>query len=158
MKKYTPFIVIGILLFILLLNYCQPAPIKYEIRINTDSLKREIRKDLVQREVKVIEAVKTDSVRIKYITRWKEIRHDSVIPCQEKLKACDTIIKIDSTEIAQLKEVIKIDSNIIFNQQKVIHQDSVQITGLKKEVKKQKRHKMFLAALTSILAAVAIAR
>jgi len=91
-----------------------------------------------------------ETVRVKYVTKWKEVRHDSLIPCPEKLAVADTVIYQDSSLIYSLKLLCKIDSNIIAEQSKVISADSITIKGLKKEVRKQKIQKWlaFIGAVT----------
>ena len=79
-----------------------------------------------------------DSVRTKVVTRWKTIRHDSLIPCETKLLICDTVIQTDSALISVLKADIEV-SKYLFNQyEEKISQDSVTIHKLTKKVKNRK--------------------
>ena len=99
-----------------------------------------------------------DSVRTKTIVKWKEVRRDSFIPCEEKLILCDTVILVDDTLISELKEGRRIDSAIIFNQDKIIRSDSLTIVDLSKSVKKEKRKKRLMAVLAVIAAGLAVTR
>ncbi len=79
-----------------------------------------------------------DSVRTKVVTRWKTIRHDSLIPCETKLLICDTVILADSALISVLKADIEV-SKYLFNQyEEKISQDSITIQKLTKKVKNRK--------------------
>lgn len=141
----------------------------YDIKINQDSLKKEIVNALAKRSKALAKVEKSDSVRLKVITRWRvakahAIPHDTAHAysnadsCKkivlQLVSACDSVIAKDSCVISHLKEVIKLDSSIIGNYQKSSQIDSLTIVGLKKEVKKQKRQKRLLAALSVVLAGV----
>lgn len=84
-----------------------------------------------------------DSTRLTVLKKWKTITkiHDSV-KCYEEIKyiiqACDTIIKIDSVQIASLKGLVRLDSNIQVILFKRIRSDSVLITKLNKKVKRNR--------------------
>ena len=71
-------------------------------------------------------------VRTKYLIRWKEVRHDSLIPCETKLLVSDTVIMRDSYLISSLKEVIRIDSLLIIAQDSIIKIDSIALRSKKK--------------------------
>ena len=56
-----------------------------------------------------------DSVRVKEIVKWRNMtRITDSVKCYTEIipfiQACDTIIKIDSVEIASLKGLVKLDS------------------------------------------------
>lgn len=151
MKKQTFIIavLIAIIAFLLALRSCESSP--STLPVETKELKQSIATNKAKAErLKPIIIIK-DSIRTKYVTKWKEVRHDSLIPCPEKLAIADTVIYRDSSLISSLKLLCKIDSSIIADQSKVIVSDSITIKGLKKEVKKQKRQKRILAAIAILL-------
>jgi hypothetical protein len=78
-----------------------------------------------------------DSIRTRYVTKWKEIRHDSLIPCETKLVHCDTLLLADSSLIYSLKQAVFLDSIIIGNYQKLSIQDSTKIARLERVVKRR---------------------
>jgi hypothetical protein len=84
-----------------------------------------------------------DSIRTRYVTKWKEIRHDSLIPCETKLVHCDTLLLIDSSLIYSLKQAVFLDSIIIGNYQKLSSQDSTKIASLEKDNKRLKKWNKF---------------
>jgi hypothetical protein len=97
--------------------------------INVLKVKLKVRQDSI---------IYRDSVRTKIITRWKVIRHDSLIPCEIKLLVCDTVIQADSSLITQLKADIEV-SKYLFNQyEEKISQDSTIINKLTRKVKNRK--------------------
>ena len=73
-----------------------------------------------------------DVIRTKYLVMWKEVRHDSIIPCETKLLVCDTLILQDSALISSLRAVIKTDSLIILSQDSIIRIDSIALRSNKK--------------------------
>lgn len=73
-----------------------------------------------------------DIVRTKYLVMWKEVRHDSITPCETKLLVCDTVIRADSTLIVAQRKVIKTDSLIILSQDSIIRIDSIALRSNKK--------------------------
>lgn len=103
--------------------------------------------------LKIIETRYKDTVHIKEVIRnkvmvmWREVRHDSITPCETKLLICDTVIRVDSSLICSLKDVIRIDSTAILSQ------DSV-IVGLRKSNRKLKRKNTFLTWLNALQAAI----
>jgi len=136
--KYLLLIFAAIALFFL--GWCS-KPNPSTSPVETKELKQSIATNKAKSEkLKPIIIIK-DSIRTKYVTKWKEVRHDSLIPCPEKLAVADTVIYQDSSLIYSLKLLCKIDSNIIAEQSKVISADSITIKGLKKEVRKQKIQK-----------------
>ena len=124
-------------------NYGEFATIK------TEPLKQSIATNKAKAEkLKPIIIIKDREV-VKWRDRYHEVRHDSLIPCPEKLAIADTVIYQDSSLIYSLKLLCKIDSNIIAEQSKVISADSITIKGLKKEVRKQKIQK-WLAVIGAV--------
>jgi len=117
----------------------------------TDSLKKVISEQDKVKDSLLIIAKKKDSIRVEYVTKWRKLKGDTAfIPCDSILpkivNLCDSIIYVDSSEIATLKQVIKNDSGIIQNYKKIVVNDSTTIVSLNKEVKKHKRHKKWLTA------------
>lgn len=84
---------------------------------------------------------------VKWRTKWREVRHDSLIPCEELLVYCDTLVLADSSLIAEQKVLIGIQDSVIKMQDLTIKSDSVTISDLSKEVKKQKRLKWLFLGL-----------
>jgi hypothetical protein len=94
-------------------------------------------------ETKVRDSIRTvvivkDSIRTKYVHHWHTIRYDSLIPCEVKLAIADTVILIDSSEIASLKQLIGQDSIIISKLYDNIRKDTIVIRKLNKSLKRQK--------------------
>ena len=149
-------IVIGVLsavICLLLFNKCgSPEPVKNDYNHTVDSLKNKITDlEAIQSELKDTVFYK-EKIVYRWRDRYHETRHDSLIPCEEKLVICDTLIQADSSLIASQKAVIKIDSTIIGEQAKVIKIDSIEIKRLNKEVKKQK----VIKVVTIITSAVVV--
>lgn len=121
----------------------------------TDSLKKVIVEQEKVKDSLLVIAKKKDSVRIETIVKYRYLkgRIDS-IPCEELLpkivNICDSIILVDSSQIATLKQVIKTDSSIIQNYKKIIVNDSTTIVSLNKEVKKQKRQKKIVGGIGAV--------
>jgi hypothetical protein len=161
MKPKTRYILIPFLLTIIALLLFKVFSSNYHeiegIKINTDSIKVQVYRNLSLRSKLIEKANKSDSVRTIYVTRWREKIKPIVdsIPCDSALKIvvqeCDTIIVKDSVAISDLKRVIVQDSIIITDQQKIIQGDSIQILGLKKDLKKQKRLTRLVAAIAVVL-------
>ena len=112
----------------------------------TDTLKQQVKELMVLGDSVKKDIVYRDSIRTIYITKWKPIRHDSLIPCETKLLVCDTILLADSALISEYKTKAMFDSSIISHQASIIANDSVKLSKLAKELKRQKRLKwLFLA-------------
>jgi len=121
MKQSTKILllIIAILCVILAIQTCNTNPPTSPIE--TKQLKQSIATNKAKAaNLKPIIIIK-DSIRTKYVTRWKEVRHDSLIPCPEKLAIADSLISKDSVLISDLKELSKIDSAIIGDQDKLIN-------------------------------------
>lgn len=129
--KIKNYIIIGLgltLVIIWLLRSCESKP----IQVNTP------RQDSFRTVIKY-----HDSTRLHHINKWRTITRivDSV-KCYEEIKyliaECDTIIKIDSVQIASLKGLVRLDSNIQVILFKRIRSDSTLIVKLNKKVKRNK--------------------
>lgn len=118
---------------------------------SSDSLKNVISQQY-ERRIDSLKAIEhKDSIRVEYVVKWRKIKQDTeFLPCDSILtkivNLCDSIIYVDSSQIATLKNVISIDDSIIANYKKTTKQDSINIVLLNKEVKKHKKHKKFLFA------------
>jgi hypothetical protein len=112
----------------------------------TDSLKQLIVEHTKIKDSLLVEVKKKDTLRVEVIKRYRTIIHDTTLVqiCATIIKACDSIIVVDSSLITDLKNIIKVDSVIIGNYKKVAETDSNKIVQLTKEVKKHKRHKRWL--------------
>ena len=88
--------------------------------------------------------------RVEYRTRFKTVRHDSLIPCETKLLTCDTLILKDDSLINDL--LVKDTVNTRFNMYLVnrIKTDSIVLSDtckyFGKEIKKQKWIKRLIIA------------
>ena len=114
---------------------------------------------LAQPDLKVRDSFRTvikyhDSVRVNYITKWRNRTHlvDSS-PCYTEVKTiiaeCDTIIKVDSILITSLKANIQSDSAIIFKQSLMLKADSIHIVKLDKKIRRNRRLAAFLGAIVA---------
>lgn len=112
----------------------------------TDSLKQVISEQTKIKDSLLVQVKKKDTLRVEVIKRYRTIIHDTTLVqiCDPIIKACDSIIVVDSSLITDLKHVIKVDSVIIDNYKKASQIDSTTIVSLTKEVKKHKRHKRWL--------------
>ncbi len=79
-----------------------------------------------------------DSIRTITVTKWRTVRHDSLIPCETKLIICDTVIRADSALIAALRSEVLISDLIISKQDTIIRTDSTTIAHLTRKVRRQK--------------------
>lgn len=107
-----------------------------------------IQKQLIERQRIDTVIIRKDSIRTKYVTRYRTIRHDSIIPCEIKLALCDTVIRVDSSLIASLKQEIKLDSAILQNYATITKQDSVIIAKLERKLRRSKKLNRVLFVLT----------
>lgn len=155
-KYYIPFILVSIILIIVLFwKGCkEPEPLYSKPRTveKIKIVKWNKQEDSTKTQVK-----KQDSVRVKYIVKWRELKADTVYKeCQELIVTCDTLIKVDSTEIASLKHVVSISDSIIKDQKLMLHNDSLDIFCLKKQIKKHRRQKALLATGLIVVGAGAV--
>ena len=139
LKYFYPFI-IGVLLFIILFQFCNKPK---QIEHNNAPIKTNIKKLEVKKVAEQVKANKTDSIRIKYVTKWRLKIKDSIVykPCEELIIICDSIITTDSTQLSQLRKVITLSDSIILNQKIITHNDSIDKVCLTKWGKKQRRQK-----------------
>jgi hypothetical protein len=131
--KYWIFIVFGLIVIWLtaLVHKCEhkPKPKTYVNFAIRDSI------------IKVVEY--RDSIRTQTITKWRtvKVKPDS-IPCdtflQTVIQFCDTIISVDSAQIASLKGLVKQDSIIITGLVKRVNEDSIELMTVTKKLKRQK--------------------
>lgn len=156
LKYYTPYIIILILAICLWFKGCGDKPIvKDNATIKTNIKKLEVKKVAEQ-----VKANKTDSIRIKYVTKWRLKIKDSIVykPCEELIIICDSIITVDSTQISQLRQVITLSDSIILNQKIIIRNDSIDINCLTKWGKKQRRQKNLALLGLGVLGGVLIVK
>jgi hypothetical protein len=124
--------VITALSILLCLRECGNKPIelspqKQAIKVMKASI------DSVQKIV-----VFTNTQQIKIVNRWREVRHDSLIPCHELLVYCDTLVCADSSLISEQKVLLGMQDSVIKMQDLVIKSDSISITKLNKKIKNRK--------------------
>lgn len=138
-KYYIPYIIILILAICLWFKGCGDKPI---VKDNT-TIKTNIKKLEVKKVAEQVKANKTDSIRIKYVTKWRLKIKDSIVykPCEELIIICDSIITVDSTQISQLRHVNLLNDSIITDYKVMHYNDSIDKVCLTKWGKKQKRQK-----------------
>lgn len=157
MKWHKPLIigciiVVGIIIFQLIPKCSTDVIEPLDDSIKDTIAAQKIRKDSIHEKV-----VYKDSVRTVHHHHWHIARHDSLIPCDQKLAIADTLIQIDSSLIAELKAELFVADLIIVNQDTLIKKDSVRIASLNRKVRKLKRQRNIAAgvgALGWIFAAV----
>ena len=127
-----------------------------------DSIKDTIAAQKLRRDSIHEVAVKAVETVTVYVTKWRTLkwRVDS-IPCPEALAEVitltDSIVKVDSTAIAELKAELFVADLIIANYDTLVKKDSVRIASLNRKVRKLKRQRNIAAgvgALGWIFAAV----
>lgn len=155
LKYYLPWVIILILAFLLRLKGCDKPN-----QINIEPIKTNIKKLEVKKANKQIAANKTDSIRIKYVTKWRlKIKYSIVYkPCEELIIICDSIITTDSTQLSQLRQVITLSDSIILNQKIIIHNDSIDKVCLTKWGNKQRRQKTIALIGIGIISGLSIVR
>lgn len=138
-KYYIPYIIILILAVCLWFKGCGDKSIEH----NNTPIKTNIKKLEVKKATTQIAANKSDSIVTKVIIRWRTKIKDSTVyvPCEELILICDTIIKEDSLQITQLRQVITLIDSIINEQKVIIYNDSIDKVCLTKWGKKQRRQK-----------------
>lgn len=92
----------------------------------------------------------------KIITRYRTIRHDSLIPCETKLVLCDTIIVKDSTLIAAQDSIITDLHSLVGTWKQVHVSDSCDLVKANKEVKRQKRRVVFWKVVSAVESAIIV--
>ena len=138
--KNWQLIVIIILLLIIVFKSCDNNTQKFT---NSEPIKAKIKTLTKKSDSTKVEVKKTDSVRTKYIVKWRTKLHDTTIyrACEEVIIICDSIILVDSTEIGQLKQVITLSDSIIVNQKVMLYNDSLDLLAAKKYGKQQRIQK-----------------
>lgn len=142
------FALITAVVVLLLLQFKQCGS-KEPVKDTRDSLKALIPGELVKVAELKKEAVKADSIVYKWRDRWRTVEIaaktspcDSILPVV--IHVADSVIVVDSTAIAIKDSIICLDGSIISQLQSVVKQGSVEIVGLKKEIRKQKRQKWLI--------------
>lgn len=155
-KYYIPYIIILILAICLWFKGCNGKPQKFT---NSELIKTNIKKLTVKKDSVKVEANKTDSIRTKIVIKWRAAKHDTIYKeCKELIVICDSIIKIDSTQISQLRQVITLSDSIILNQKIIIYNDSIDKIALTKWGKKQRRQKNLALLGLGVLGGVLIVK
>lgn len=159
--KVIFFATVLIVACIFLFKGCDDDHIVVATPDKTDSLKKVISAQERVTDSLLIIAKKKDSVRVEFVIKWRKLKVDTAfIPCDSILpkivNLCDSIIYVDSSEIATLKQVIKNDSSIIQNYKRVAINDSTTIVSLNKDIKKHKRHKRWLGIGMAAVGVIAI--
>lgn len=127
----------------------------------SDSIKQVISAQYEARIDSLTLAGHKDSIRIQYVTKWRKMKQDTAfIPCDSILpqivNLCDSIILVDSSQIATLKNIVALDDSIISNYKKVTKNDSLLIVSQAKDIKKHKRRIIGSAAIGSLFGIIAI--
>ena len=76
--------------------------------------------------------------QIKIVNRWRDVRHDSLIPCEQLLVLCDTLVTADSSLISEQKVLLGLQDSVIKIQDLVIKSDSATIIKLNKKIKNRR--------------------
>ena len=156
LSKFIPYVIILILAISLWFKGCNGKPQKFT---NSELIKTNIKKLTVKKDSVKVEANKTDSIRTKIVIKWRAAKHDTIYKeCKELIVICDSIIKIDSTQISQLRQVITLSDSIIDNQKIIIHNDSIDKIALTKWGKKQRRQKNLAFLGLGVLGGVLIVK
>jgi hypothetical protein len=144
-------ILFSIICALMLIRECESS---VEVtKTNIDSIEAKIKGDLRVIDSLMDDRLKKDSVRTVEVIKWRYIKqnHDT-LPCDTFVKLviaqCDTVIYRDSVLINSQQTIISKQDTVIHNQQTVIKSDSVEIVGLNKEVRKQKRLKRVFQVTT----------
>lgn len=124
---------------------------KEQIEINP--IKETIKEDLKRKDSVKEVIVYRDSIRTKLVTKWRN-RTDT-LTITEVVNLCDSVILVDSSLIASLKNEINLGDSIIRNYRIVAVNDSNTIVRLNKDLRKQKRKTKFAAAIAILLGGVA---
>lgn len=122
-----------------------------------DSIKDTIAAQKLRRDSIHEVVVYKDSIRTVHHHHWHVARHDSLIPCDQKLAIADTLIQADSSLISELKAELFVADLIIANYDTLVKKDSVRIAAKDKTIRKLKRQRNIAAgvgALGWIFAAV----
>jgi len=155
--KYFYLVIIAILLIILAFKSCGKQPQKFT---NSELPKSRIVYVTKKKDSTNVAANVSEVVRVKYVTKWRTKLKDTIIykECEELIIICDSIIKIDSTQISQLRQVITLSDSIILNQKIIIHNDSLDAICLKKAIRKQRRHKNLALIGLGVITALSVVK
>lgn len=150
-RKFNPTLIWAAVTAVLILALiCQHCNTSNNSSSSLDPLKQELAALKVTRDdaQKLIDSIAAtlkplhDTVMV-YRTRYKTIRHDSIIPCETKLNACDSALAKDSAlmatqdkQIGALASKDTISSRIILAQDSIISMDSTTIAGNNKVIDK----------------------
>ena len=158
-KYYTPYIIILVLAICLWFKSCNSKGVEIDL-IKNKPIKTNIKKLEVKKVAEQVKANKSDSVRTKYVIKWRLKIKDSIVykPCEELIIICDSIITTDSTQLSQLRQVITLSDSIILNQKIIIHNDSIDKVCLTKWGKKQRRQKTLALIGIGIISGLSIVR
>lgn len=161
-KAYKWFMTICLMIVGGIIFSIMPKCSKEPVIDNTIQLKKEIIKDKALADSVKRQVIYKDSIRIVYVNKYRDVKTYINLPCDTVLKlvemACDSIIIVDSSEIASLKAEILIDGLIINNQDKLIRMDSITIMGLNKSIRKHKRQKKLIAGGMGALLLISLLR
>lgn len=124
---------------------------KEQIEINP--IKETIKEDLKRKDSVKEVIVYRDSIRTKLVTKWRN-RTDT-LTITEVVNLCDSVILVDSSLIASLKNEINLDDSIIRNYRIVAVNDSNTIVRLNKDLRKQKRKTKVAAAIAILFGGIA---
>lgn len=137
--------VFGIIMTLLALRSCGSSP---ENLITTNSLELKSEGEVLAKHLTIAkkEEVKTDSVRTITITKWRNSKPtiltmpcDSIVPVL--VTQIETIIQVDSCEIASQRRIISLQDSVIQNKVAIHSSDSTALREAKKEIKRQKLQK-----------------
>jgi len=107
-----------------------------------------------------IDKAQADTVT-KWRTKYRTIRHDSIVECETKLLVCDTLILADSLLIATKDAIINTQDTIIKGYQVLVRNDSNVIAVSGKQIRKLKRQVLLwkvVAATEAVLIGVGAVR
>ncbi len=138
LKTYLPYLLV-IIVTVIILKSCQSDTVVYSkpTVIYKKIIKWEKQVDSTKAQVK-----KDDSVHTKLIIKWRIKAADTIYKvCDSLIIVCNDIITVDSTEINSLKHINNLQDSIITDQKVSHYNDSLEIKGLKKEIKRQKWQK-----------------
>jgi len=127
--KSIPIIILVVVAFFLL-GKCEREVAKESL--TTEPLKAKARELKTEQKQAKDTVIYRERVRTKYLVMWKEVRHDSLIPCETKLLVCDTVIRADSAVIIAQARVIAKSDIIIATQDSIIKMDSIALKSNKK--------------------------
>lgn len=162
--QYIVLILSTVLLTWLLFRSCDHSNSLELHGIKTRDSLLAINKDLqTERDLLELQAATVDTARIRTIVKYRTLKSNpDTLPCDTVLKyimvACDSIIVVDSTEISLLKRSNMKADTIIGNLEKVVQIDSLTISGLKKQVRNQRRLKLVAISVATLLGGLAVVR